>query len=80
VILDLALPGMDGWEVLHRMRAEPALGDVPVVVITARDAAAMKQRSDAGLADAIVVKPFEVDDLRRIVQRVLDARTSSPTS
>jgi CheY-like chemotaxis protein len=77
VILDIALPGMDGWEVLHRMRAEPSLERVPVVVITARDAAAMKQRPDVNLVDAIVAKPFKVDELRRIVERVLDARTAA---
>ena len=37
VLLDLMMPGMDGFELLEAMRHEPALRDIPVVVITAKD-------------------------------------------
>jgi signal transduction histidine kinase/CheY-like chemotaxis protein len=37
IILDVLLPGIDGWEVLRRLKADPALRDVPVVVVTVVD-------------------------------------------
>jgi signal transduction histidine kinase/DNA-binding response OmpR family regulator len=37
VILDVLLPGLDGWEVLRRLKAEPGLRDVPVIIVTVVD-------------------------------------------
>jgi signal transduction histidine kinase/CheY-like chemotaxis protein len=37
IILDIVLPGMDGWEVLRRLKADPSLRDVPVVIVTVVD-------------------------------------------
>jgi DNA-binding response OmpR family regulator len=58
VLLDLMLPGMDGNEACRRLRAEPLLSDVPVLMLTARNS--LDDRIDgltAG-ADDYVVKPF----------------------
>jgi DNA-binding response OmpR family regulator len=71
VILDLSLPGMDGTEVLHRLRR--AAPDLPVLVLTARDAIAEKVRVlDAGASDYLT-KPFALDELLARV-RVLARR------
>jgi two-component system, OmpR family, response regulator MprA len=60
VILDLMLPGLDGIEVCRRLRAT---GDVPIVVLTARDSVADKVRGlDVG-ADDYLTKPFSFDEL-----------------
>jgi two-component system, OmpR family, response regulator MprA len=60
VILDLMLPDMDGVEVCRRLRAA---GDVPVIMLTARDAVAEKVAGlDAG-ADDYLTKPFAFDEL-----------------
>ncbi|MFM2119861.1 MAG: hypothetical protein RL722_1329, partial [Pseudomonadota bacterium] len=39
IILDVMMPGMDGYEVLRRLRADPATGEVPVIFATSLDAA-----------------------------------------
>jgi two-component system response regulator QseB len=61
VILDLGLPGMDGLEVLRRARA--AGSKCPVLVLSARDAAAQRVEGlDAG-ADDYLTKPFDAEEL-----------------
>lgn len=61
VVLDWMLPGMDGMTVLRRLRADGY--EIPVVVLTARDAVEDRVRGlDAG-ADDYVVKPFALDEL-----------------
>jgi two-component system response regulator QseB len=61
VLLDLGLPRRDGIEVLRGVRA--LRNDVPVLIITARDAVADRVRGlDAG-ADDYLVKPFDLDEL-----------------
>ncbi|MGD9953263.1 MAG: response regulator transcription factor [Burkholderiales bacterium] len=61
VVLDLGLPGMDGLEVLRRLRAGG--GATPVLVLTARDTAPARVAGlDAG-ADDYLAKPFDVDEL-----------------
>lgn len=60
MILDLMLPGIDGLEVCRRMRA---VSNVPIVMLTARDAVADRVTGlDAG-ADDYIVKPFAFDEL-----------------
>jgi len=61
VVLDLMLPGLDGFEVCRRMRGQGV--DTPVIVVTARDGVADRVTAlDAG-ADDVLVKPFVFDEL-----------------
>jgi DNA-binding response OmpR family regulator len=74
IVLDLMLPGVDGYEVTRRVRA---LGDTPIIMLTAR-----KSEADriAGLemgADDYVVKPFSAQELVSRVRAVL-RRASAP--
>jgi DNA-binding response OmpR family regulator len=60
VILDVAMPGLDGWETLERIRE---VSDVPVLMLTARDAELERVRGLKGGADDYVVKPFGRQEL-----------------
>ena len=63
VVLDVMLPGIDGMELLRRMRADAALSDIPVVMATAKGAEYDKIRGlDLG-ADYYLTKPFGVMEL-----------------
>jgi DNA-binding response OmpR family regulator len=60
VILDVAMPGLDGWATLERIRE---LTDVPVLMLSARDAEMERVRGLMGGADDYVVKPFGRQEL-----------------
>jgi two-component system response regulator MprA len=72
VILDLMLPDMDGVEVCQRLRAAD---DLPIIMLTARDAVSDKvQGLDAG-ADDYITKPFEFEELMARLRAALRHRT-----
>jgi CheY-like chemotaxis protein len=65
VLLDIALPGLDGFEVCRRLKTDPATWDVPVVAVSALAGDGHRDRALAlGCADW-VDKPFDLDDLLR---------------
>ncbi len=69
VVLDILLPGMDGEHVLNRIRTEGR--HLPVVMLTARDAASDKIRNLNHGADDYLTKPFNVDELVARIGAVL---------
>jgi two-component system response regulator AdeR len=68
VLLDIALPGLDGWGVLSELRRR---GDTPVIMLTARDQDLDKLLALRGGADDYVVKPFNPAEVAARVQAVL---------
>ena len=70
VLLDLMLPGVDGPELLERLRGERGL-DVPVIVVSAKAGLADKVGLLAAGADDYIVKPFEPDEVAARVEAVL---------
>ncbi len=74
VILDLGLPGIDGFETLRRVRSDGL--DVPVLILTARDSVEDRVRGLEGGADDYLVKPFALAELIARV-RVLTRRGQS---
>jgi len=75
VILDIMLPGIDGVEVCRRLRAAD---DLPIIMLTARDAVSDKVQGLESGADDYMTKPFEFDELLARVRAALrrnDAKT-----
>jgi DNA-binding response OmpR family regulator len=72
IILDIALPGIDGWEVLERLRDEAATSAIPVLVATAHDSSTFREKAQTATADAFVGKPFNLNDLRTAINRLLE--------
>jgi len=70
-LLDVMLPGMDGVELLGRLRGDPATRDAPVIFLTARTAEMDRVAGLEAGADDYVVKPFGVMELQARVKAVL---------
>ncbi len=71
VLLDLFMPRLDGWQTANRLRAIPALAQVPIMVLSAsglRDGAA---RALAAGCNDYVSKPIEINDFMRRVRSYL---------
>lgn len=75
VILDWMLPGLDGLEVLRRLRAA---GDLPVLMLTAKDAVADRVQGLEAGADDYLVKPFHFEELLARVRALLRRRAVEP--
>ena len=73
IVLDLALPGMNGWEVARRLKQDARTRAIPVVALTAHAIQAYRKSAlDAG-CDAFLTKPCPPKALLREVERVLAA-------
>lgn len=71
VLLDLRMPVKDGYQVMEERLKDPALGELPVAVITAEDTVESEVRAfDLGASD-IIMKPFEAHVVRRRVQNIV---------
>lgn len=70
-ILDIMLPGMDGLEILRRIRTDTRLEDTPVLMLTARTSEMDKVKGLETGADDYVVKPFGIMELQARVKALL---------
>jgi len=76
VLLDMLMPVMNGWDCAHELRQRYGR-TVPIVVVTASEHAG-KRAAEAD-ADDVLPKPFDIDELRRIVARHLDHKRDRAT-
>jgi CheY-like chemotaxis protein len=67
VLLDIAMPGMDGFAVARKMRSHPQLRDIRVVALTGFGQHDDRQRSREAGFDEHLVKPVSPEELRRIL-------------
>ncbi|HYE04417.1 MAG TPA: response regulator [Planctomycetota bacterium] len=70
VLLDLNLPGLDGRDLLIELKTNPAMVEIPVVVLSGSTAPNEIQRAYRRCANAYIVKPFEHDKLVAIIRAV----------
>jgi CheY-like chemotaxis protein len=70
VLLDLNLPGIDGWQILHALKTDPRLRDLPVVVFTSSAHPTDVARAYAARANAYVVKPLDLDDFLATIDQI----------
>ena len=71
VLMDLSLPGIDGWEATRQLKSDARTAHIPVVALTAHDGAGELQRATRAGCDWFVPKPCPPDALIVEVRRVL---------
>ena len=70
ILLDVMMPGMDGYEVTRRIRNNKNIPFIPILLVTAREESSLVEGLDAG-ADEFVRKPFQIDELQARVRSML---------
>lgn len=80
IVMDLALPVLDGWEATRRLKADERTRDIPVIALTAHDEPTYRQRAlDVG-CEVFLTKPHSPDELNAAIVRVLAARRGAEDS
>jgi CheY-like chemotaxis protein len=82
IVMDVMMPLMDGWEATRRIRRQPALADIPVIIVTASATSDDEAKSYAAGANAFLPKPIEHELLLKAIGELLSLtwryETSSP--
>ena len=72
VLLDIMMPGIDGFEVLKRLKQDKITMSIPVLMLTAKGDEISKEKAAQLYDELYIVKPIEVEDLVDKIQNVLD--------
>jgi len=75
VLLDVMMPGMDGYEVTRQLRQDLSVSYIPILLITAHDQSSLVEGLDAG-ADDFIHKPVDVNELQARVRSLLRLKRS----
>jgi CheY-like chemotaxis protein len=77
ILMDLSLPGMDGWEATRQLKADPRTARIPVVALTGHALAGASEGAKKAGCDSFVTKPCLPDDLVVEVRRMLGMTQSA---
>jgi len=72
ILLDLAMPEMDGWEVARKLKSDIVTQSIPVIAVTAHALPKDRERAMEAGCDAFIVKPFSVAKLIGEIENLLD--------
>lgn len=71
VVLDVMLPGMDGFEVCRAIKGDPGNGSIPVIMLTAKKSSLDLERGRLAGADAYITKPFKSVKVLEVIEGLL---------
>ncbi|MCF7908500.1 MAG: response regulator [Candidatus Omnitrophica bacterium] len=74
ILLDVMMPGIDGFEVLKSLKTGKETLSIPVIMLTGRDDQEAKQLAASLYNEDYIVKPANVEELRLRIEKVLDQR------
>jgi len=77
ILLDILMPGMDGYEVASILKADPATSSIPVIMVTAQDDRCARLASLTAGAEDILTKPIDRAELWLRIRNLLRLRASS---
>lgn len=72
ILLDVMMPGMDGFEVLEKIKEDPAHLNTPIIMLTAKDQSSDVLKGYQSGATSYLVKPFNLDELVETINQVLE--------
>jgi two-component system, cell cycle response regulator DivK len=73
ILLDLMMPGLDGFQVTRQLKADPSTAGIPIVAVSAMARPDDREAALAAGCDEFVRKPFELDDLEAVIRTYLEA-------
>jgi CheY-like chemotaxis protein len=71
VMLDLSMPSVTGWDVLHFMRDQPALKPIPVLILTASADETTRRQTLAERVNGLLLKPVSLDEILTAIENLL---------
>jgi two-component system, cell cycle response regulator DivK len=71
ILMDMSLPGLDGWEVSRRLKADPQTKDIAIIAITAHAMAGDREKAIAAGCDDFDIKPVELTRLLGKIEALL---------
>ena len=77
VLMDMSLPGIDGWETTRRLKADPATRAIPVIALTAHAMAGDREQALAAGCDDFDIKPIDLDRLLGKIEALLGGKAST---
>ena len=72
ILLDLMMPGLDGFQVTRRLKGDPETACIPIVAVSAMARPDDREAALAAGCDEFVRKPFELDDLEAVIRTYLE--------
>jgi CheY-like chemotaxis protein len=72
ILLDLMMPVLDGFQVAQRLKGDPATASIPIVAVSALARPDDREAALAAGCDEFVRKPFDLDELERVIRAHLD--------
>lgn len=78
ILLDIMMPGMDGWVVYRKLKEDPSTRDIPIAMLTVKAHTINKEMAlDVIGVEDYITKPFNAEDLVRRVRKLLSSRFRS---
>jgi len=78
ILMDVGLPGMDGWEATRQLKADPATSSIPVIALTAHAMQSDREKAQAAGCDDYETKPIEFNSLFARMETLLAKRQAPP--
>lgn len=76
IITDIMMPGMDGLELCRKIRSNKAINHIPIIIVTAKVTEQERIEGFEAGADAYLTKPFSIDELRTIIEQLINRQNS----